>query len=53
MWPPSTATLAEETAALRRYLAMLSETLWADIAEPDSLAGRVRAALAIEPVRAP
>ncbi|MEO8261760.1 MAG: hypothetical protein ABI566_04250 [Pseudolysinimonas sp.] len=50
LWPARTATFDDETAALRGYLRALSETLWTGIDEPDSLAGRVRAALATDAV---
>jgi hypothetical protein len=47
LWPPRTASLDDETAALRQYFEGLSDTLWSKIDEPDSLAGHVRAALAV------
>jgi hypothetical protein len=43
LWPPIGATLEEETAALSGYLLGLCDTLWADIHDPRSLAGRIRA----------
>ena len=43
LWPPIGATLEEETAALAGYLLGLCDTLWADIHDPRSLAGRIRA----------
>lgn len=45
-WPAIDSDLATETAVLRAYLLDLTETVWADVIEPDSLAGRIRAHLA-------
>lgn len=43
LWPPVGATLAQETAALSGYLLGLCDTLWSQIDDPRSLAGRIRA----------
>ena len=45
LWPPIEASLDDETRAIGNYLRELADTLWKDIDEPESLAGRVRAAL--------
>lgn len=46
LWPPIGSTTDEETRALSRYLLGLCDTLWAEIEDPRSLAGRIRAHLA-------
>ena len=42
VWQESGASLDDETGALERYLLSLCDTLWRDVTEPDSLAGRIR-----------
>jgi hypothetical protein len=49
LWPQLTATEAEETRAIADYLLGLCDTLWKDIDEADSLAGRVRDRLSAVP----
>ncbi len=41
LWPTSNNTLAHETAALDDQLRLLTETMWKNVAEPNSLAGRI------------
>jgi len=42
LWPPIGSTLEVETSALSNYLLGLCDTLWVDIHDPRSLAGRIR-----------
>ena len=46
LWPAIHSTVAEETALLEQYLLGLCDSLWSDIRESDSLAGRIRAHVA-------
>jgi hypothetical protein len=46
VWPPIDSSVQSESALLERYLLGLCDSLWSDIQEPDSLAGRIRACLA-------
>ncbi len=46
LWPPIGSTLEVETSALSNYLLGLCDTLWVDIHDPRSLAGRIRANVA-------
>ncbi len=45
LWKPIDSTLENETAQLSAYLLQLCSTLWANVEEPESLAGRIRAHL--------
>jgi hypothetical protein len=47
LWPPTRSSLQNETRLLESYLRDLCGTLWADITEPDSLAGRIRSAVSV------
>jgi hypothetical protein len=44
-WPNSSNSLQQETQLLEMYLKNLSNGIWKDISTPNSLAGRMRAAL--------
>lgn len=46
LWPKIDSSLPAETEYLSAYLLGLCDSLWSDIQEPDSLAGRIRSELA-------
>jgi hypothetical protein len=45
LWPPVRASVKEETRLIESHLLELCATLWRDISEPDSLAGKIRISL--------
>jgi hypothetical protein len=47
LWPRIDSDLERETSLLEAYLLHLCSTLWAGIDTPDSLAGRIRAAIGV------
>ena len=48
VWQPVDSTVRAETQLLDEYFAALSNTLWKDIDDPRSLAGRVRSHLRVD-----